>query len=212
MRAARHHCLRAETPGGMACGIELRVAREGGSSSSVAVRRKHARQANSGSPDIGGTHLHASQILVNAQRLCSDIPVAKMGIDTDGGEELHLIARRQRRQIVLEPLYVYRRVRGNAVAAVAKKQLLLRGVNRRKRERRDRILKSERETRKRRHQRLKNEGECPGNVVLQPQIRKNRRDSAARVDGRVLAKAVLQRDARSPSIPVRRVGWLGIVE
>src|SRR5690348_14936805 len=99
-----------------------------------------------------------------------------MGIDTDGGEELHLIARRQRRQIVLEPLYVYRRVRGNAVAAVAKKQLSLRGVSRRKRERRDRILKVERETRKGRHQRLKHEWKCPGDVIFQPQIWKNRRE------------------------------------
>src|SRR5689334_18416878 len=135
MRAARHHCLRAETPGGMACRVELRVAREGGSSSSVAVRRKHARQANSGSPDVGGTHPHASQILVKAQRLRGDIPVAKMRIDTDGGEELRLIAWRQRRQIVLEPLHVDWRVRGNIAAApVGKKQLSLRGVNRRKRE------------------------------------------------------------------------------
>src|SRR5690349_24800726 len=116
MRAARHHRLRAETPSGMARRIELCVARESGSSSSVAVRRKHARQANSGSPDIGGTHLHASKILVNAQRLDGDISVAKMGIDADGGKELHLIARRQRRQIVLEPLHVYRRVRGNVAA------------------------------------------------------------------------------------------------
>src|SRR5207248_7473691 len=136
-----------------------------------------------------------------------------MGIDTDGGEELHLIAWRQRCQIVLEPLHVYRRVCGNVAAApVGKKQLSLRGVNRRKRDGRYRMLEAERKTWQRGHQGLKHEWKCPGDVIFQPQIRKNRRESAARVDGRVLAQAILQRDARAPSIPIRRIGRLGIVE
>src|SRR5690242_10059726 len=111
-----------------------------------------------------------------------------MGIDTDGCEELHLMARSESGQIVLEPLYVHRRVRGNIAAApVGKKQLSLRGVDRWECEGSNRILKTEWGTRKRRHQRLKLEWKCARDVILQPQIRQNRGDRSARVDSSVLA-------------------------
>src|SRR6266852_417746 len=98
-----------------------------------------------------------------------------MRIDTDGREQLHLIARRERCQVILESLHVHRRVSRHVAAASGwEKKIARRRVNRRKRDWRNRILKAQRKSGLSSQQRLKDEWKCTGNVILQPKIGKQR--------------------------------------
>ena len=100
---------------------------------------------------------------------------------------MNLIAGSERSQIVLESLHVHRRVGSNVAAASGgKKELPLGGVDARKSEGHDGILKVQREAGESGHQRLKNEGKCAGDIILQPQVGKYGRDGATGVQGGVL--------------------------
>ena len=93
----------------------------------------------------------------------------------------------ERSQIVLESLHVHRSVGSNVAAASGReKELPLGGVDARKSEGHDGILKVQREAGESGHQWLKNEGKCAGDIILQPQVGKNGRDGAAGVQGGVL--------------------------
>src|SRR5208282_1513789 len=115
-----------------------------------------------------------------------------MLIDTDSREQLHLVARGHCRQIILESRHVHLHVGGNVAAAPGwEQQVALRGINGRKRHWYEGILKVQWNSRQSRHQRLKDERKCAGEIILKPQIWKYCGDGAAGVQRSVLGEAVV---------------------
>src|SRR5882724_2250049 len=123
------------------------------------------------------------------------------------------MARRQSGQIVLEALHVHRNVdREVAAASGSEEELTLRGVNRRKRERRNGILKVNREAGESGNQRLKDERKCASDVILEPQVGKNGGDGATSVERGVLGETEVERESRAPAAPVHDVGRLRVID
>jgi hypothetical protein len=74
----------------------------------------------------------------------------------------------------------------------SKEELTRSGVDGRKCERRNGILKINRETGESSNQRLKDKRKCAGDVILEPQVGKNGRDGATSVESDVLEKTVVE--------------------
>ena len=99
--------LRPKASDGIARGVELGEGRESGIGAAIAVGRIDAGQMNSGGGHVGGAELHVPEIVVDAGGVALDVTVAEVLGEADHGEQLDLVSRRERRQIVLIALQVH---------------------------------------------------------------------------------------------------------
>src|SRR5690349_1060861 len=106
MRGAGHEAFRAEAANGMACGIEARVGSKLRLGATVTVGRVHLGKVNANSGDISGAEFHVAEIMVEARGVTGDVAVPKIAGDSDGRDQLRLIAGRERGQILLEAIQI----------------------------------------------------------------------------------------------------------
>ena len=72
---------------------------------------------NSRGRHIGDVDLHVAEVMIDTRRPTADIAIAEISGDAGNGEQLHLIARRQRIQIVLESRQIDLRVGRNVLGS-----------------------------------------------------------------------------------------------
>src|SRR5208282_2348812 len=107
------------------------------------------------------------------------------------------MARRSCCKVVLKSLQIDGNVRGEVSASRCEERLPLCRLHGGKSLWHDGILKWHRNIRQRGDQRLENERKASGDIVLQPQIRENRRDRSPGVKSRVFGRREIQRNARA---------------
>src|SRR5258708_32331460 len=100
-----HHRFGSEPSDGLAGRVELRIWRKSRLRSAVTIRREYAGQMYSRGAHVGSAQLDAADFMVDPQRLRCDIAVAGMWVAADRRVELHLIASRQCRHILLKSLH-----------------------------------------------------------------------------------------------------------
>src|SRR5260370_8171215 len=72
---------------------------------------------NSCSCDVRNIHLHGAEVMSNSRRATADVTDGEILVDADIREQLHLVTRRERRQIVLESRQINHGVRGNILGS-----------------------------------------------------------------------------------------------
>src|SRR5712692_2519076 len=101
VRSAGHHDLRPKTSNGISRGVELGEGGESGLGSAIAVRRIDAGQMNAACAHVRCAELHISKIVVDARSVALDVTVAEILGEANHGEQLDLVPRRERPQILL---------------------------------------------------------------------------------------------------------------
>src|SRR5580692_2425121 len=106
MRAIGHHQFRPKTSDRLPGSIEPRKRRERGIRAAVTVGRENTSETHTGGGHIGGAEFQVAKIVIKASAISAYIAVAKICVDYARGEQLHLVPRGHRGEIVLEPLHV----------------------------------------------------------------------------------------------------------
>src|SRR5579872_2830056 len=200
MRGGAHYHYRPESADRMPHRVELGERRKGRVRASVAIGRVYSGEVDSRRTYICGAELHASEIVIDSRRERPDVSVAEMPVNHTHCKQLHFMAWRNCGEVILKSRKIDLCVRGNVSASRSEKRLTLRAVNRRKNLRRERILKRHWNTRQRGDERLENQRKVSGNIILQPQIWKNRSERPPGVKSCVFACCEIQREARSPAV------------
>src|SRR5271170_6848741 len=102
--------LRPKSSGGMSCGVELRISGKCWICARITIGRKHAGQMNSSSAHVGDIEFYRAKIMIHPGGVSANVTVTKIACDHPGGNQLDLIARRERVEITLKSLPVDRRV------------------------------------------------------------------------------------------------------
>ena len=213
MRAVAHDRFRPESADGVSGGIELREARKLRIGAGISVGKEYGRQMDTSRAYVSCIQLHAMEVVIDACRVGCDVPVAKMPRDRPGVEQLYLVPRRDRCQIVLETLQIYGGVCGHLGTVSARKQRLPGGaVGSRQRHGRDGILKRHGSVRSRGDDRLKDQRKRAGHEIVLPQVRQNRGHRGAGVERGALCHREVDRKPRPPAIAIDRIHRLRIVE
>src|ERR1700683_1307638 len=108
MGSRSHDRLRPKTAGGMSRGVDLRKSGECRIRARIAIGRKHAGEMNSRSAYVGEIQLYRAKIVIKPGRIRTDVAVAEIAGDHAGRNQLDLIARSERVEIILKPLPVDR--------------------------------------------------------------------------------------------------------
>src|SRR5579862_6690154 len=100
MRDADDQRFCAKTARRISRRVELRERRELRRRAAIAVWPEHARKVNSGCGHVRRIELEVAEIVIDACRPASNVPVAKVLDDANTGDQLH-ISRRERVQLIL---------------------------------------------------------------------------------------------------------------
>jgi hypothetical protein len=117
--------------------------------------------------DVCGAEVHAPEIVIDSRRKRPDVSVAKMSAHDGDGEQLHFVARCSCRKVILKSRKIDLRIRRDVGASRCEKRLPLSVVHRGKNLRRQRVLKRHRNIGQRRDERLENEREASGDIILE---------------------------------------------
>ena len=213
MRTVRHDEERTEAAGYLARRVKFRERRESRARSAVAVWKHHRLQMHARRADVRRAEFENVEVSIESRGPGADIPIAKLAGNRRSSERLHLIARSERREVILKTLNIHGSIGGNFGSIARRKKKLARcGERFGKRDWRDRAGERHRSAGPRGHRRLNVERNGTRHEIVLPKIWKNRGDGATEMQCCVGRNRIVRREARAESLFVQRINGLWIIK